>query len=326
MGLTRFPHGVSSFGMPVFGSGLTIEAAKNTEIFFVSKGGSDGSDGKSPDTATLTVQAAVDKCSHDKGSYVLVGEGVFSEQVTITKRAIHLIGMGPSRTKIAAGTMATKGAYLTYPVIAVQPIFKSATMGGVEIANLTVDGGGGYGGIYLGDGANGDGNASNSEIHDCVIDGSNREGLVGILIEGGSFINIHNNIIASWTRAGVVITGGAIRTGYYNVINRNHIISGGTCGVALQGITNSNIISNNIFCDDSTTAFTSCIQVANLNTAAYGGACSGTDNLAAFNALGSAGTNGALLGANDHLVMNYGRNAGTDASSYQICTATWGSL
>ena len=324
--MTNYENGLASYGFPLIGSGgfFSVRAAADKEIFFVDgTNGNDGNTGKNVSAAKKTIQAALNLCNHDKGSYVFVGEGNYAEQITINKRGVHLIGMGAYRTSIVpASTMTAKD--LVTPVISVIPLAaQPTTTQGVEIAGIRVSGAGGYTGIYLGDGVSGDAaNASACFIHDCIIDGSNREGLYGIVIRGGSFIRIVNNLIVSWTQAGVVIMSGSTRTAYYNVVDSNWIISGGTCGVALNATANSNIISKNIFCDDSTTAFTSCIQVAAL----LGGASGGTDNVAAGNLMGSAGTNGALLNAGDHLVGNFGRNAGNDASSYIVQTATWGSL
>ncbi len=325
MSLTNFPNGTTSFGIPQFGGGIfsVRSAIASTEFFFIDGvGGNDANDGKSPENAFKTIQKGVDSCSHDKGSYVLVGEGTYTEQVTITKRGIHLIGMGAYRTNIVpASSMTVYDAVQS--IVCVRPTaIQGGYTQGVEIAGIRVSGAGGYTGIYVGDGAD-TANASATHIHDCIIDGSNREGLYGIVIRGGSFIKITNNIIASWTRAGVVITSGLVRTAYYNVVDSNWIISGGTCGVALGGAANSNIISNNVFCDDATTGFTSCIQVAALTGYST---CTGTDNVAANNHFGSGGTNGSLLASGDHNVVNHGRTAGNDAAAYEIVTATWGSL
>lgn len=329
MPITRMPHGYASFGFPQIGSGpfMSIRAANDGEIFFVEKNtGGDGNDGKSPQSAKKTIQAAVNACNHDKGSYVFVGEGNYAEQVTINKRGIHLIGMGAYRTSIIpAATMDLKGTSgVVRPCIAVQPTAISPNITqGIEITGIRVSGGGGYTGIYIGDGVDGTANASATVVHDCLIDGSNREGLYGIVIEGGSFIQIRNNLIVSWARAGVVVSSGYTRTAYYNVVRDNDFISGGTCGIAFASVANSNMSRNNAFLDDATTAFTSCLQVAALTGFS---ASTGTDNASIEDKFASAGTNGALLGASDHIAGSFARNAGDDASAYPPQTGTFGSL
>lgn len=70
MGITRFPHGVSSFGIPVIGSGSILTTGK---IFFVdSVTGSNGNSGESSDQPFATIDYAVGMCTANKGDYIIV--------------------------------------------------------------------------------------------------------------------------------------------------------------------------------------------------------------------------------------------------------------
>ena len=128
MPITNFPNGVSSFGFPILGGGfMAIEAVnKNpSQVFFVSVNGSDGMDGTSPSTAFRSIMAAVNKCSTSVGAFVFLGEGRWQEQVIITQRGLHLIGMGPYHTQIQApsGGSAVMTAFDGfYPLIAATPL------------------------------------------------------------------------------------------------------------------------------------------------------------------------------------------------------------
>lgn len=109
MGLTHFPHGISSFGMPILGGGAFslpamggkpagVEAARP---FFVDPAnGSDSNTGDSPDQALDTVSAAYAKTVDKRGDVVyLLNDGNTSgtsrEDATITwsNDNTHLVGL-----------------------------------------------------------------------------------------------------------------------------------------------------------------------------------------------------------------------------------------
>ncbi len=59
MTVTRFPHGISSFGMPILGSGGHMTTGN---VFFVQyTNGSDGNEGTSPDVPFKTLDYAIKK-------------------------------------------------------------------------------------------------------------------------------------------------------------------------------------------------------------------------------------------------------------------------
>jgi hypothetical protein len=307
MPLTHFPYGVASFNFPLIGSGPwnSIEAIKQTpaQVFFVSVTGDDGMEGTSPSTAFRNIQTAVNKCTTSVGAFVFLGEGRWQEQVIITQRGLHLIGMGAYRTQIQApsGGAAVMTAFDGFkPIIAATPL--SGNGYAFEIANMRVGGNGGYPGIYLGDGAV-SGNASSSTIHDCLIDGSNYEGTYGIILYGGSFMDICNNLIVSQLTGGILMSSGATRTLYGNVVRYNNIVNCKGNGITLTGVCNSNLIRENVFLDSSAAALTNGI---------LGTGSTGTKNGAVGNYFCTAGTKINMV-AGDYASGNYAAQAGNAA-------------
>jgi hypothetical protein len=75
MSLTNFPNGVTSFGVPVFGSGNAIPASTGSYFFVSSGSGSASNDGKSPTYPLATVDQAFGKCTADKGDVIVVMPG-----------------------------------------------------------------------------------------------------------------------------------------------------------------------------------------------------------------------------------------------------------
>jgi hypothetical protein len=76
MGLTQFPNGIASFGMPVVGVGEETMTTGN--VFFVDSGhtlASDGSEAKSPDTPAATIDGCIAKCTANNGDIIFVMPG-----------------------------------------------------------------------------------------------------------------------------------------------------------------------------------------------------------------------------------------------------------
>ncbi len=95
MGITRFPRGVSSFGMPVIGSGGHMTTGN---VFFVQyTNGSDGNEGTSPDAPFKTLDAAIGKCTASQGDTIFVMEGHAETPATaiqVDVAGITIIGIG----------------------------------------------------------------------------------------------------------------------------------------------------------------------------------------------------------------------------------------
>jgi len=99
--LTSYPNGISSFGIPVVGSGALMTQGKS--IFVKPRTGNNGNDGLSPATALKTLAAALQIATADQNDVVYL----FSESNTAAnttdyqataldwnKDGVHLIGVG----------------------------------------------------------------------------------------------------------------------------------------------------------------------------------------------------------------------------------------
>lgn len=93
MGLTHFPNGVSSFGMPMVGVGEETMTTGN--VFFVGSavtGATDGSAMTSPDRPGATIDAAMAKCTANNGDIIFVMPG-HSETITASDIAMDVAGV-----------------------------------------------------------------------------------------------------------------------------------------------------------------------------------------------------------------------------------------
>ncbi|MES2367699.1 MAG: hypothetical protein V4563_17615 [Pseudomonadota bacterium] len=94
MALTNFPNGLSSFGIPVIGSGIPASQGK---YFFVDyTNGSDGNTGLSTTRPFKTVDKAYEEAtSGNDDVIVLMGSAthVLTEMLDVTKSRVHFVGM-----------------------------------------------------------------------------------------------------------------------------------------------------------------------------------------------------------------------------------------
>lgn len=96
MTITAFPDGLSSFGMPVVGSGIPIAE----RYFFVcSVTGGAGFDGLSPQTPLSTIDLAVGKCTASRGDTIIVLPGhvetvTAASGLAVDVAGINIIGVG----------------------------------------------------------------------------------------------------------------------------------------------------------------------------------------------------------------------------------------
>ena len=91
MGITNFPNGISSFGVPMAGPDY---ASMFGSYWFVDNSSSAArNDGKSPDTPFTTIAAAVAKAAAGDTIYVRGTNTDYDEAVTITANMVSLIGV-----------------------------------------------------------------------------------------------------------------------------------------------------------------------------------------------------------------------------------------
>ncbi len=108
MGLTNFPNGVTSFGIPVFG-GLPPTFGN---VFFVDyRNGSDDDDGKTPESAVKTLSTAYGLCISNNNDFILIdGDSAVVETAMIdwSKNRIHVFGCdGGSHLGVGHGARIT---------------------------------------------------------------------------------------------------------------------------------------------------------------------------------------------------------------------------
>lgn len=94
MGLTNFPGGISSMGVPVMGSGIPSTKGK---VYFVDYGsGSDGNSGLSSSKPLKTVAAAYAKVTTNNDDVIVLqgsASHVVTEMLTVSKNRVHFIGV-----------------------------------------------------------------------------------------------------------------------------------------------------------------------------------------------------------------------------------------
>lgn len=98
MGLTNFPKGITSFGVPVMGSGPTIPATTGTYFFVQSTTGSAAGSGLSPSEPFATVQQAIDKTTANAGDVIILmprhAETVTATSIAMNKAGVTVVGLG----------------------------------------------------------------------------------------------------------------------------------------------------------------------------------------------------------------------------------------
>jgi len=111
--MTNYPNGITSFGAPVLPDengdvwGTAYFVSTDTSI------ASNGNKGTSRDIPFLTIQAAINACTTGKGDRIYVQNGSYTENLTITKDDITIIGQSVSDTIVIGATDATDVLVIT---------------------------------------------------------------------------------------------------------------------------------------------------------------------------------------------------------------------
>jgi hypothetical protein len=109
MGLTKYPNGVSSFGMPIIGIGS--ETLTTGNVFFVDSthsNASDGNDAKSPENPAATIDGCIAKCTANNGDIIFVmpnhdEDPTSSITMDVAGVWIRGVGHGNSRPTVTFG-------------------------------------------------------------------------------------------------------------------------------------------------------------------------------------------------------------------------------
>lgn len=209
MPITNYPNGLSSFGIPLIGSGPVFTTGT---VFFVGStatGASDGNDGLAPNKALATIDAAVGKCTASVGDTIVVMPGHVETIATAGALAldvagISIVGLGNKRNRpiidftATAGTMTISAANISVQNVnfrgsidaVVAPITISAA--DCEMFNfLWVDASATQPTNTITTTAG----ANRLHLHDFEYEGDTAAGTVaGIAIVGGDGIKIHDFI------------------------------------------------------------------------------------------------------------------------------------
>lgn len=96
---TNFPGGITSYGVPVMGSGGSVPPSTGTYYFVHSGTGSASNDGKSATTALATIDDAIGHCAASKGDVIVVMPGHAESisgaaAIAVDVAGISIIGLG----------------------------------------------------------------------------------------------------------------------------------------------------------------------------------------------------------------------------------------
>lgn len=146
MTITAFPNGVSSFGVPVLGGGSIVTTGS---IFFVdSATGSDTNAGTDPSSPLATIDAAVGKCTANKGDHIVVMPG-HAESIsaagglTLDVAGVTIVGLGKgnNRPTITLDTANTADIDVTTADVRIENVIFSANFADiVECFDLSAAG------------------------------------------------------------------------------------------------------------------------------------------------------------------------------------------
>lgn len=270
--------------------------------------GSDSNDlnyGHSPQMAFKTIQHAVDMTGNGRGDLIIVlptPSAKYTENVVIYgHQSIKIIApFGPWTTRIRPSDATTKYAFTPGGGVATQGACFIVMSRDVEIAGFNFDGGGGYAGIYCGDGQiitdlgyTGQ-NTAGCYFHDNEFQSGN-DAYYGLVLQGCSDnVRVVNNVFNWTTQAGVYMCCGGTKTNQRTIIDNNKFLGCMDYGVYLTNDVHYNTcVTRNTFFDrlPGTTVMTrSC-----LFQGAYGNVFTGNYD---------ATTNGALGSATDYMSGN----------------------
>jgi len=111
MSLTRFPHGISSFGVPVLGAGPIVTTGT---VYFVHHTGSNSNSGLDPTQPFANLTTAITACTTNKGDVIILMPShaeTISTTVTLSKANVSIIGLGngTARPNLTQGTTGSTG-------------------------------------------------------------------------------------------------------------------------------------------------------------------------------------------------------------------------
>jgi hypothetical protein len=149
--LTAYPNGVSSFGIPIYGSGGGVPFTTGKYVFVSSLTGAAGGNGKTPGTACATIAQGLLKCNANKGDVIILMPGhaatiASAGGLTINVAGVTIVGVGTGSLRpvftfsATDSTIAISAANVTLSnVITTVSIDEVVSMFNVTGANCTLD-------------------------------------------------------------------------------------------------------------------------------------------------------------------------------------------
>jgi hypothetical protein len=144
MGLTRFPHGISSLGIPVFGGGTQVPVSTGSYFFVDSQTGNAAYNGSDPSQPLATIAQALAKCTANKGDVIIVMPGHTStvpgaSGLNINVAGVTIIGLGSGslRPTITLNTAATATIAISAANVTIKNVIVTANFADIAVAIVT---------------------------------------------------------------------------------------------------------------------------------------------------------------------------------------------
>jgi hypothetical protein len=97
MPATHFPHGVSSYGIPIIGENVGIPNFQGNAWFVDAVNGNDYNSGQDPTAALQTINRAIQLAGNGTGDTIFIYPGSYEENVVVDKDYLTLVGAMLSR-------------------------------------------------------------------------------------------------------------------------------------------------------------------------------------------------------------------------------------
>ena len=224
MGLTHYPNGVSSFGMPVLGGGKHMTTGN---VFFVDSGSAAGADnaakGSSPDTPFASIDFAIGRCTANNGDVIIAMPG-HTETVSAAAgldfdvAGISLIGLGrgSDRPTVSIGTATTADVDIDAANVYIENILFTGDVDAL-VAPIDI-------------------NAADCTLIDIETRDVTGQAVDWILTDA----NADRLYISGWTHRGAAAAGGASAisiVGGDNITIENFWIDGNFSAAAIENVT-----------------------------------------------------------------------------------------
>ena len=270
MGLTHYPNGLTSFGVPVMPHS-DLWLPQDAKTYFVSTlaGSNDNiGDYESP---YATVQQAVNQVpntsqstNRNRGTMIYVNPGLYAEQVEVAdRRYMRFIGAGIGLSIIAGGN-STGTAFTPHGNLASDNVGMVIAARATTVTGFTFRGVGSAYGLYIGDGGRRDStwnyDASDCKVYGNHFDGDEFAGRYAIVTDGcQNNLHVFNNTFIRWLNGGIAGGSGLARTTVHASVYGNFFKGCRGYGVRLfagHQIGGWCTGPGNVFEDDDTTTLT----------------------------------------------------------------------